>query len=468
MSERRQVVFRPLAGSYPKLPAYVGGLIALLALVPILFGDAEYVVVLLPMYAVLAIATMLITVLWQRDGSLPYFDVGIICVLVTSVYIAYPLFAFSMSGLAWSDLADHRLRGQQATPTQFAQVGWWSVVYLLSLAVSYAVVRRHPAATAGTRLENPPKTQIVAMVFLYLLFFLFTQAIQIIFGVDLNPTYGMGERGVESLPLVLAQVASKVAGMQIVLQFALIVLLVKHADEIVWRWALWLWAAMVALTVILVFGARTSIVFFVLAWLLAHQRLRRPLRPFALLVIGVTVIGATLIFGIARNTASREVFLDSIFSASSEFHGLYGTAFDAPSMRERGQLPDVPWQIYVADILRLIPQQLLPFDKLDQSLWYLDVVGLGGTGVGLMFGVVSEAAVGLGIFEMVLRGVAVGVIFGSIHNCTPELVEVLADCVLYMALRLELLHVQGVDVIHSRTLRAQVYSRLSCGQDYCA
>jgi hypothetical protein len=72
--------------------------------------------------------------------------------------------------------------------------------------------------------------------------------------------------------------------------------------------------------------------------------------------------------------------------------------------------------LYVGDFVRPIPQQLLPFEKIDPALWYLDVLGIREGNIGFMFGVISEAAVGFGAPEMALRGLAVGAIFALIHN----------------------------------------------------
>ncbi|HYC48816.1 MAG TPA: hypothetical protein VED01_25335 [Burkholderiales bacterium] len=385
-----------------------------LALASLTVFDEDQRTVAVPLYLIVSIVSLFLAFLTQRDGKFPYFDIGVFCALVTGFYLAYPLLAYLISGLTWSEMSDNRLLVYNATPAQFARVAWWGVVYLLFLCTSYALVRRYPAARAGEGLEEPSRTAVAGMIALVAFTALYTQLVQIVFQVDLNPSYEANARTAQQLPLLLQQVTTRLFAIATVLQFALILLLVNHWSDVFWRYVLITWAALQAIMVILVFGARSSIVFFVVAWVLAHQRLRSQLHPLTVFAAGIALIAAAMLYGLVRDIGNHPV--DSIFAASSEFQALYATAYDLIRLRETGMLVSVPWQMYIADLLRLIPQQLLPFDKIDPADWYLDAIGAKGLGVGLMFGVMGEAAIGLGPVELVLRGTAVGVIFGLIHN----------------------------------------------------
>jgi len=69
------------------------------------------------------------------------------------------------------------------------------------------------------------------------------------------------------------------------------------------------------------------------------------------------------------------------------------------------------------DIISIFPpQQLLPFEKISGSEWYLRVLGISGTGQGYMWGVVSQAIVGFGWIELVFRGIILGYICAIFHN----------------------------------------------------
>jgi len=393
-----------------------GSGILLLAAVAVYYLEPEQRVVVIPICVLLTIAVALMALLWKRDGSPPYFDLGLFCVVVTGVYLTYPLVAFLFSGLVWTELSDNRLAVYSPTPSEFAIIGWWGVVYLASLATTYAVVRRCPAANLRSKFLPPKKGTIIAMAVLFILAFLFAQTMQVMFGVDANPTYGPEGAPVSNAPLFVQQILGKIYGASVILQFGLILLLVRRSGLLICRWTLWIWAALQVASVLLIFGARSQAVFFLVAWLLAQQRLRMPLRPLIFLIISLSILGGALVYGLVRGLGSQADTVQAVFSATGEFQSVYGTAYNLIYLRDTGGLPQIPWHMYIADLLRLFPQQLLPFNKVDPSEWYLDLIGQRGTGVGFTFGVLSEAAVGFGPVELALRGVALGYIFGKIHN----------------------------------------------------
>src|SRR4051794_7176761 len=71
--------------------------------------DADERLVLTPIACVAAILSFMIEQFWRRDRQLPVVDLGVLCVLITSVYIAVPSLFFVKSSFAWSDLSDPRL-----------------------------------------------------------------------------------------------------------------------------------------------------------------------------------------------------------------------------------------------------------------------------------------------------------------------------------------------------------------------
>jgi hypothetical protein len=105
---------------------------------------------------------------------------------------------------------------------------------------------------------------------------------------------------------------------------------------------------------------------------------------------------------------------EPIWTASNEFQALFATGYDVADMMSRGV--SVPWQIHVADVLRVIPQQLLPFQKIDHSDWYLQQIGLEQTGMGFMFGAIAENIVSGNWATPIIRGGLLGLLFASAHN----------------------------------------------------
>lgn len=104
-----------------------------------------------------------------------------------------------------------------------------------------------------------------------------------------------------------------------------------------------------------------------------------------------------------------------IFSSGNEFQAILGTSFDVFKMRDGGTI--FPSYLYINDFISVLPpQQLLPFDKVEASEWYLRELGINGTGVGFMWGVVSQSLIGFDWIELAVRGSLLGLLLGLFHN----------------------------------------------------
>ncbi len=101
---------------------------------------------------------------------------------------------------------------------------------------------------------------------------------------------------------------------------------------------------------------------------------------------------------------------------NNEFQVVFANSCHVLHMKKFNQLGEVPTTIFYSDVLRGIPQQFLPFKKVDISDWYLERLNLHGEGTGLMFGSVTQAILGWDWIELVLRGGLLGFVFASIHR----------------------------------------------------
>jgi hypothetical protein len=162
-------------------------------------------------------------------------------------------------------------------------------------------------------------------------------------------------------------------------------------------------------------GARTGVVLLMLSVAILFDRIVRPARTFVLVSAGTLLFCGFLVFGWIRDAQLFEENLssESIWSASSEFQSLFGTAYDLHSLRDQIK---VPWQVHLSEVFLVIPSQFLPFEKMSGSEWYLAEKGLTGHGTGCMFGVLSQGVIGLDWIEIAARGGLVGLIFVCIHK----------------------------------------------------
>ena len=73
---------------------------------------------------------------------------------------------------------------------------------------------------------------------------------------------------------------------------------------------------------------------------------------------------------------------------------------------------------YVSGLTAAIPSQVLPFEKIDRPAWYLSTFYpiFGDAGGGFACGAISQALVGFGLIELVLRGALVGFVFARVQR----------------------------------------------------
>lgn len=373
-----------------------------------------------PGIAVVSIAALFVTTLWDRDRRLPVFELGTLTVAATVVYALFPLMNFTAGGYTWSD---GRLLQYAPTPRQVGVFAWNYAIYLASFAVVYLVARGGRRLPMDALVEPPRSTRVV-LFGAFLAAGAFILSVQTLYGVQFNPSYAevlAGEaRGTSELPYVLQQIANNVWGILFALKLGLLTILFARWRHRGWRLVLLMWVSAEIAVTVLRLGARAHLVLMLLACILLYHRLVRPLTARRALTWGVVLLGGFILLGLLRQyRGDASVMGENLAHAAienNEFQVLFGTAYDLAERRRLGSLGEVPWQVYVSEAYLIIPSQLLPFYKWYAAEWYLEVLGVRGQGQGYMFGVLSHAAIGLGWIELIFRGAALGLIFALIHR----------------------------------------------------
>ena len=138
---------------------------------------------------------------------------------------------------------------------------------------------------------------------------------------------------------------------------------------------------------------------------------------------------------------------------------MLGTAYDVFQRKKEGT--DLPWYLYLNDFINILPpQQILPFEKVAASEWYLREIGLSGTGLGFMWGVITQSIVGLDWIEIALRGGILGFLLAKIHSWYARNSRASWQIIVCLSMRESLLHVQRYDVQLSPIFRLGGYSLL--------
>jgi hypothetical protein len=382
--------------------------------------------VMAPGLASVVIVVWLWTTLWDRDQQIPFFDVGVFCALATLVYTVYPLLNYWAEGFQFGLLSDARLRAYNPDPAELGFFHLRHVLYLGSFVGSYSLFRGTGRVELGNVMPPMRSTrQLVLWLFLILTAYFFL--LQLATGANFNATYE-GEAysnnllAFASLPLPLLQISAKLAGTLFLAKLGCLFVVISRCRQRKWLIVLVVWVVAEVAEALILKGSRTGLVLFLMAAALFYHRMIKPLSMKFLLVSGISLLAFFLFLGLYRmyvDLTSMQTDLGQtnagIVAGPNEFQALLGTAYDVFQRKNSGA--DLPWYLYINDFITVLPpQQLMPFEKIPASEWYLREIGESGTGVGFMWGVIAQSIVGLDWIELALRGAILGYILGRIHN----------------------------------------------------
>jgi len=216
------------------------------------------------------------------------------------------------------------------------------------------------------------------------------------------------------LPLIVQQLLGHLTGVTSVLGLALIAALCRSWQR--WKWFVLGWLALELGAVLVGMGARTQFVLLSLAALAARHYLHKPVATVTLVLSGVVLLGGFLAIGILRQYGGADVLAmgSEVLASSSEFEALFANAYDVERLLALGEIDrlSILGIVYGGDLVSLIPQQLVPFEKANLQTWYMQTfhADLAERGGGLAFGAVAEGLVGSGWPDLIWRGLLVGVV----------------------------------------------------------
>lgn len=396
----------------------LNALALLIIAVTLVFLSPDQRYVAAPMLAACELALLHFTVLWSRDGQPPVFEIGTLWVLATALYTCFPLAGFLAMDLKWNEFTDPRLAQYDFNAIEIGAFGWRFVAYFASFLFVYLAVRRDYAVKT-LAFERPRRSLVVALILALMGAFAFKRAMVIFYGVDLDASYDRLaeiEHNVTSMPYVLWQFSHNVLDAFNILRQAAALLLLLGWRNRLCRYTLIGWLTWEAATTVTHFGQRRDLVLLLISVGLLYHRVVKPLTFGKFAVASAVLVAAFLFLGLIRMTRGMEGQTQNVLTSPNEFQALFTTAFDIHKRKELGIIGHIPWQIYAIDLYLPVPKQILPFEKIDPSMWYVEVIGQRDVGIGYMFGVMSQAEVGLDWIELVVRGALLGLLFALLHR----------------------------------------------------
>lgn len=323
-------------------------------------------------------------------GRLSVLDPGLFFALVVTLYTALPLAAFAVVGLDVGALADNRLLQIGLTNSALATVSQVADCALAGFGISYLIFRKPVRQPVPTLSPYDLPATIVA-------FALSAMIVAALGVLSRGKTYADQYLFYKSLPVALLQVINIGTSLFALSGIALIIILCVNG-----RGRAYLFSGLAMAVFVKIFSdARTQIFYFVSATMIAYDHYRRAVKLRVLVPLVLVGLGGFQLLGALRDNGKLS---DSI--GASEFTAVFATGLDVLNLVQNGQIGDISIKLYLADLLRLIPQQLLPFDKIDPAQWYVTTFypALGDSGGGLAFGMVAESLLTGGAVVAAVRG----------------------------------------------------------------
>jgi len=402
------------------LPAIVLGAVALAFMTP----DERCVAA--PALAGVIIVIWLWMTLWDRDQNIPFFDVGVFCALATLVYMIYPLVNYWVEGFQFGILSDSRLASYNIEPFELGVFHLRHLLYLFFFVVFYLAFRGRGIMATGN-VNAPSRSAVRVIILFFLMLSGYFVILQVMTGVNFNTSYESeafekNRIAIANLPVIVMQISSKLSGILFVFKLAFLFFVVTRCRRKTWLWILLVWIGVEIVQTFILKGARTGLVLFLIATALLYHRMVKPLTMKFLLTSGTLLFIAFMFLGLYRSYVDVASFQEKysereggILAGGNEFQALLATAYDVSQRKKSGT--DLPWYLHINDIITVLPpQQLVPFEKVAASEWYLRELGLSGTGKGLMWGVITQSIVGFDWLELALRGALLGYILARIHR----------------------------------------------------
>ena len=395
------------------LGAAFGGLVLAVAI-----GTGERMPVVLPIVAVTGSAGGFCYWLWRRsEGRFPYVEIGVVYVAVVWLYTVFPLVGFLVNGLRYTPLGDQRLYLWRPTPAELGWIGWYCVVHLTAFAVTYLFWRgRVRVSEAGW--PTADRATVVAALFGYLLISTYLLFLDLYFDLSAE-TYIGSYLAARRLPLEFAQFANHLGGARFILE--LVILAASFSGYPRLRPVIVGWMVVVVSLAFTRLGSRTDVVMLIAAVTIMYHHAVRRLRFPHVLVFGVMALGLFLLLGVLRSqqaSSTKTVDVNPIFGYATEFENNLANAYDLRRLRALRVIGDLPVAFYLADLLALVPQQLLPVEKVSPAVWYVNTFYpiYAAAGGGLAFGSIAESVLGGGLIDAMARGAALGLLLAHVHR----------------------------------------------------
>lgn len=339
------------------------------------------------------------------NRRLSYVDPGIVFLTVVAIYSILPLLTTEAMNFNFGALQDARLARIALDDGIISTTIANANAIMTGFGTAYLLVRAPRIPSLG---PTPPHS-IAALWVMFGLAVLVQTGLYLAGGGG-GDSYGDEYLLIQSLPIVVIQILNVLTNLFYVALFGLMVYYFRTRRIVIV-------AGLILLSFglfLVVTGARTPLVLTAFAAIVCWDHLYRRIPPLLIATLFVFVVATFLALGTIRAGASS---LSAAF-AQSEFMAVFVTALDIRQIYLAGSSLDMGTTLLLGDLLRLVPQQVLPFEKIDPASWYVTTFypEYAAQGGGFAFGMLAEAALSGGSVPALIRGLVLGTVLSGALN----------------------------------------------------
>ena len=388
----------------------------------------QWLKLLAPLIALLGILMLFLWRLLREDGRAPIADIGSFYVLAIFAYGAIPLLFHLLSGMQLTVLSHSRLLLLDPPPIEYALVGWLHVLFMATFVLTYISIRK-----ANPFLEikalSITKNTLKILLLMWLIFEGYFLYLKVFVGINFSAAYDNSlyesAASYAQLSTTQQQFVAHPMGMLSAIKIGLIIWLTSKWKSRTHRWTLIAVLIYILWGYLLAPGGRFAIISIFLAVILTYHHLVQAISFRKMIFYGLLFVFTFFVANMYRgqDTGNSYLAFDAIkeasgggsglFSFANEFQISYGSIIELKHNIQNSVLGIIPWQVYFHDVFLLVPNQLLPFEKIDPVLWYVRVTINSDY---FNYGVIARSIIGFGWVEVIFYGLIMGSIMATIHN----------------------------------------------------
>ena len=328
------------------------------------------------------------------DMSIP--DLGLVFTWILFLYGGLGLFAFILNGYGYLPMWDMRLYGHPAKVREIIYVGECYLAFAVGFSLFYGWAVRSEKALI---VKSDATTFFVSFLLSAVVGILLFLCHYFLGDASHRGGYASTYLQFRHYPLLMRQAIGWLSQIEFTLLLSSMVFLFAWKPHLHRHAAIFI--LVLLLSEVVEGGSRALSFLLAFGYVLCYLIYVRMVSAKLLGLIGISGIVGFMIIGVVRTGGGIYSLLQG------EFLTVYITSIDI--IHKSIRMPSLI-SSYLIDVMRLLPQQLLPIEKIDPATWYVSTYypAYYKAGGGFAFGSIAESVMAGGWIEALVRGGGVG------------------------------------------------------------